>query len=214
MIIFKNFEKGTWECEQSRNGSSHLTTWKPVLDHVYLKDVSFGVVTHPFKVETSFRRKPLSPLKLAHQGKGADYGIAVKGTPISSIEWQELYGEHNPVPLAIRRLWSKYGERFYRAYPSMWKHFRDTDSMELATQSESLSGTNSVASNRQFPSVRSMGSTIHFIPNKVKGMSIPFATSTHFQVLFDESQSVRTWQQWHEAYEQSWNQVVLSRAAA
>ena len=83
MIIFKDFQKSIWQCEQSRNGGSHLTTWKPIRDQVYLKDVSFGVVPHPFKVETSFRRKPFSPIKLAHLGKGADYGIAIKGILIA-----------------------------------------------------------------------------------------------------------------------------------
>ena len=214
MIIFRNVEKGTWECEQSRNGSSHLTTWKPIHSAVYLRDVSFGVVTHPFKVETSFRRKPFSPLNFAHQGKGADYGIAIKGTPINLMDWQKLYAEENPVPTTIRKLWSRYGERFYSAYPSMVKHFKDKGLWNLATQSPSYTGTNAVASNRTFPTLVSHDMHLAFIPSPVKAMHIPSATGTHFQVLFDSKQTVRTWSDWHTGIEPAWKQVVLSRAAA
>ena len=83
MIIYYDFKTQLFNIESSRSGLSKLTTWKPLTEMKYLKDVSFGVVKHPFNPgETSFRRKTFTPYKPTNVG-GKDYGIAIKGTQIS-----------------------------------------------------------------------------------------------------------------------------------
>ena len=214
MIIFRTFEIGTWECEQSRNGGSQLTTWKPIQYAMLLKDVTFGIVTHPFKVETSFRRKPFSPIKLAHLGKGADYGIAIKGTEINDSEWNSLYEDTNKIPHSTRRLWSKYGERFYSHFPFMRKYYEKNGLLSDATTPLGRSGIGNVISHRTFPALREHGESSFFIPCDVKALRIEYSTASHMHVLFDSEQSVRTWSDWHNKIEPSWKQVVQARYAA
>jgi hypothetical protein len=169
MIIYFDFQSRKYNIESSRSGHSKLTTWRP-LDHgIFLKDVSFGVVNHPFNPgEISFRRKTFTPYKPTDMG-GKDYGIAIKGTAIHEDEYNNLVVDTNPIPITVRKLFHRYGEKFYQSYPSLVKYFKAQDKMSNATMSPSLTGTREYTSFTQI-SIRS---------NKCRRKSCVLCTKTY-----------------------------------
>ena len=89
-LFYFNTNKQEFNIDTQRNGQSTRRKWSSLNDlisnnvrldvshKIYLKDISFGICTHPFNPEgVSFRRKPFSKLK------DNEYGIAFKGTPIT-----------------------------------------------------------------------------------------------------------------------------------
>ena len=215
MIIYFDFKSRNYSIESSRSGHSKLTTWRP-LDHgTYLKDVSFGVVNHPFNPgEISFRRKTFTPYKPTDMG-GKDYGIAIKGTAIHEDEYNNLVVDTNPIPMTIRRLFHQYGEKFYQSYPSLVKSFKKQDKMNNATMSPSLTGTRSIQAKRKFPSVliNAEGNHVFFVPRPVYAMHItPY--SSHNGILFDEKQSAKSWVDWHSQLNSNWQGIIRERHVA
>ena len=217
MIIYFDFKSRNYSIESSRSGHSKLTTWRP-LDHgVHLKDVSFGVVNHPFNPgEISFRRKTFTPYKPTDMG-GKDYGIAIKGTAIHEDEYNNLVVDTNPMPMTIRRLFHQYGEKFYQSYPSLVKSFKKQDQMGNATMNPSLTGTRSIQANRKFPSVvcedsNGVGFRVHFVPRPVFAMQIlPYQINCG--ILFDKKQSAKTWVDWHGQISNDYSDMIKQRVA-
>jgi hypothetical protein len=215
MIIYFDFQSRKYNIESSRSGHSKLTTWRP-LDHgIFLKDVSFGVVNHPFNPgEISFRRKTFTPYKPTDMG-GKDYGIAIKGTAIHEDEYNNLVVDTNPIPITVRKLFHRYGEKFYQSYPSLVKYFKAQDKMSNATMSPSLTGTRSIQASRKFPSVviNAEGNHVFFVPRPIHAMHItPY--STNCGILFDEKQSANTWVEWHSQLNSNWNSIIRERHVA
>lgn len=214
MIIYYDFKTTHFNIESSRSGLSKLTTWKPLSEIKYLKDVSFGVVKHPFNPgETSFRRKTFTPYKPTNMG-GKDYGIAIKGTPIIENEYQNLIIDTNPMPITIRKLFHKYGERFYNSYPSLVNSFKKQDKMIQATMNPSLTGTRSIQASRKFPTTYMDGvenaQAIYFVPRPVFAMQI-LPHSTNCGILFDEKQSAKTWVEWHTQLDVNYSGTIQQR---
>jgi hypothetical protein len=224
MIIYFDFKSRNYSIESSRSGHSKLTTWRP-LDHgTYLKNVSFGVVNHPFNPgEISFRRKTFTPYKPTDMG-GKDYGIAIKGTAIHEDEYNNLVVDTNPMPMTIRKLFHKYGEKFYQSYPSLVKSFKKQDKMSNATMSPSLTGTRSIQATRKFPSVvinatgnqeipHETGNHVFFVPRPIYAMHItPY--SSHNGILFDKKQSAKSWVEWHNQLDYGWQGIIRERHVA
>jgi len=211
MIIYYDFKTTHFNIESSRSGLSKLTTWKPLSEIKYLKDVSFGVVKHPFNPgETSFRRKTFTPYKPTDMG-GKDYGIAIKGTPILEEEYQNLIVDTNPMPMTIRKLFHKYGEKFYNSYPSLVNSFKKQDKMTQATMNPSLTGTRSIQASRKFPSINGInGSIIYFVPRPVFAMQIlPYQINCG--IVFDEKQSAKTWVDWHSQLDVDYSGTIQQR---
>ena len=215
MIIYYDFKSEHFNKESSRSGGSKLTTWKNVDDIAYLKDVSFGVVSHPFNPkEISFRLKTFTPYRSTHMG-GKDYGIAIKGTQISEEEYQSLIADTNPMPMTIRKLFHRYGEKFYQSYPSLVKSFKKQDKMSNATMNPSLTGTRSIQASRKFPSVliNAEGNHVFFVPRPIYAMHItPY--SSHNGILFDEKQSAKSWVDWHSQLNSNWQGIIKERHVA
>ena len=217
MIIYYDFKSEHFNKESSRSGGSKRTTWKNLDDIAYLKDVSFGVVSHPFNPkEISFRRKTFTPYRSTHMG-GKDYGIAIKGTQISEEEYQSLIADTNPMPMTIRKLFHRYGEKFYQSYPSLVKSFKKQDQMGNATMNPSLTGTRSIQANRKFPSVvcedsNGVGFRVHFVPRPVFAMQIlPYQINCG--ILFDKKQSAKTWVDWHGQISNDYSDMIKQRVA-
>lgn len=213
MIIYYDFKSEHFNKESSRSGGSKLTTWKNLDDIAYLKDVSFGVVSHPFNPkEISFRRKTFTPYRSTHMG-GKDYGIAIKGTQISEEEYQSLIADTNPMPMTIRKLFHRYGEKFYNSYPSLVNSFRKQDKMKDATMNPSLTGTRSIQASRKFPSINGInGDYIYFVPRPVFAMQIlPYQINCG--ILFDKKQSAKTWVDWHGQISNDYSDMIKQRVA-
>ena len=213
MIIYFDFKTKQFNYESKRNGQSSLTTWKSLDVNVHLKDVSFGVVQHPFNPGvTSFRRKTFTPYKPTDMG-GKDYGIAIKGTEISDNEYNNLVVDTNPVPLTIRTLFHQYGQRFYQSYPNLVKFLNQQDKMEQAVANPNFTGTRSVQASRKFPTIIHRDNTyqsIYFVPRPVFAMQIlPY--STNCGILFDEKQSAKTWVEWHTQLNEDYNSTIQER---
>ena len=212
MIIYYDFKSEHFNKESSRSGGSKLTTWKNLDDIAYLKDVSFGVVSHPFNPkEISFRRKTFTPYRSTHMG-GKDYGIAIKGTEISDNEYNNLVVDTNPVPLTIRTLFHQYGQRFYQSYPNLVKFLNQQDKMEQAVANPNFTGTRSVQASRKFPTTihRDNAQAIYFVPRPVFAMQIlPY--SMNCGILFDEKQSAKTWVEWHTQLDEDYNSTIQQR---
>ena len=211
MIIYYDFKTQLFNIESSRSGLSKLTTWKPLTEMKYLKDVSFGVVKHPFNPgETSFRRKTFTPYKPTNVG-GKDYGIAIKGTAIHEDGYQNLIVGTNPMPMTIRKLFHRYGEKFYNSYPSLVNSFRKQDKMKDATMNPSLTGTRSIQASRKFPSINGInGDYIYFVPRPVFAMQIlPYQINCG--IVFDEKQSAKTWVDWHRQLDVDYSGTVHQR---
>ena len=216
MNIYFDFKLYHFNIETPRSGGSKLTTWKRLTDMIYLKDVSFGVVTHPFNPkEISFRRKTFTPYKPTDMG-GKDYGIAIKGTAISESDYNNLVADTNPVPMTIRKLFHKYGDKFYQSYPSLVKFFKEQDKMSQAVMNPSLSGTRSIHASRKFPTTHIDGAEnwkpTHFVPRPVFAMQIiPY--STNCGILFDEKQTADTGYGWHNQIDSDWATTIAQRYA-
>ena len=209
MIIFYDFKSQLFNIESSRNGLSKLTTWKPLSETKYLKDVSFGVVKHPFNPgETSFRRKTFTPYKSINNG-GKDYGIAIKGTAITEDDYQNLIVDTNPIPITIRSLFYRYGDKLYQSYPNLIKYFKDKNLMNQATMNPTLTGARSVQAKRKFPTCKDYN---YFIPRPVLAMQItPYSSNSG--ILFDEKQSAKSWVEWHTQLDENYLDIIAQRGA-
>ena len=108
----KNFYEIT-----TRSGGSNKLKWTTLIRQVYLKDVQFGVCQHPFDPEkTSFRRKPFS----LYTDK--DYGIAIKGTELSQVDYDNVVSSSKgKVNSLVNKLFWRYGATFWQSYPSLTK---------------------------------------------------------------------------------------------
>ena len=209
MIIFYDFKSQLFNIESSRNGLSKLTTWKPLSETKYLKDVSFGVVKHPFNQGiTSFRRKTFTPYKSINNG-GKDYGIAIKGTAITEDDYQNLIVDTNPIPITIRSLFYRYGDKLYQSYPNLIKYFKDKNLMNQATMNPTLTGARSVQAKRKFPTCKDYN---YFIPRPVLAMQItPYSSNSG--ILFDEKQSAKSWVEWHTQLDENYLDIIAQRGA-
>ena len=209
MIIFYDFKSQLFNIESSRNGLSKLTTWKPLSETKYLKDVSFGVVKHPFNPGiTSFRRKTFTPYKSINNG-GKDYGIAIKGTAITEDDYQNLIVDTNPIPITIRSLFYRYGDKLYQSYPNLIKYFKDKNLMNQATMNPTLTGARSVQAKRKFPTCKDYN---YFIPRPVLAMQItPYSSNSG--ILFDEKQSAKSWVEWHSQLDENYLDIIAQRGA-
>ncbi len=209
MIIFYDFKSQLFNIESSRNGLSKLTTWKPLSETKYLKDVSFGVVKHPFNPGiTSFRRKTFTPYKSINNG-GKDYGIAIKGTAITEDDYQNLIVDTNPIPITIRSLFYRYGDKLYQSYPNLIKYFKDKNLMNQATMNPTLTGARSVQAKRKFPTCKDYN---YFIPRPVLAMQItPYSSNSG--ILFDEKQSAKSWVEWHTQLDENYLDIIAQRGA-
>ena len=209
MIIFYDFKSQLFNIESSRNGLSKLTTWKPLSETKYLKDVSFGVVKHPFNPGiTSFRRKTFTPYKSINNG-GKDYGIAIKGTAITEDDYQNLIVDTNPIPITIRSLFYRYGDKLYQSYPNLIKYFKDKNLMNQATMNPTLTGARSVQAKRNFPTCKDYN---YFIPRPVLAMQItPYSSNSG--ILFDEKQSAKSWVEWHTQLDENYLDIIAQRGA-
>ena len=186
-----------------------LTTWKPLSETKYLKDVSFGVVKHPFNPGiTSFRRKTFTPYKSINNG-GKDYGIAIKGTAITEDDYQNLIVDTNPIPITIRSLFYRYGDKLYQSYPNLIKYFKDKNLMNQATMNPTLTGARSVQAKRKFPTCKDYN---YFIPRPVLAMQItPYSSNSG--ILFDEKQSAKSWVEWHTQLDENYLDIIAQRGA-
>ena len=209
MIIYYDFKTQLFNIESSRNGLSKLTTWKPLSETKYLKDVSFGVVKHPFNPGiTSFRRKTFTPYKSINNG-GKDYGIAIKGTAITEDDYQNLIVDTNPIPITIRSLFYRYGDKLYQSYPNLIKYFKDKNLMNQATMNPTLTGARSVQAKRKFPTCKDYN---YFIPRPVLAMQItPYSSNSG--ILFDEKQSAKSWVEWHTQLDENYLDIIAQRGA-
>ena len=209
MIIFYDFKSQLFNIESSRNGLSKLTTWKPLSETKYLKDVSFGVVKHPFNPGiTSFRRKTFTPYKSINNG-GKDYGIAIKGTAITEDDYQNLIVDTNPIQITIRSLFYRYGDKLYQSYPNLIKYFKDKNLMNQATMNPTLTGARSVQAKRKFPTCKDYN---YFIPRPVLAMQItPYSSNSG--ILFDEKQSAKSWVEWHTQLDENYLDIIAQRGA-
>ena len=209
MIIFYDFKSQLFNIESSRNGLSKLTTWKPLSETKYLKAVSFGVVKHPFNPGiTSFRRKTFTPYKPTDMG-GKDYGIAIKGTAITEDDYQNLIVDTNPIPITIRSLFYRYGDKLYQSYPNLIKYFKDKNLMNQATMNPTLTGARSVQAKRKFPTCKDYN---YFIPRPVLAMQItPYSSNSG--ILFDEKQSAKSWVEWHTQLDENYLDIIAQRGA-
>ncbi len=112
-LFYFNTNKQEFNIDTQRNGQStrrkwlslnNLTDRLSISDRISLKDISFGICTHPFSpVGVCFRRKPFSKIK------DNEYGIAFKGTPITPEDWENLAVDSNPIHMATRRMMNRRG---------------------------------------------------------------------------------------------------------
>ena len=147
---------------------------------------------------------------------GKDYGIAIKGTAISESDYNNLVADTNPVPMTIRKLFHKYGDKFYQSYPSLVKFFKEQDKMSQAVMNPNLSGTRSIHASRKFPTTHIDGEEnwkpTYFVPRPVFAMQIiPY--STNCGILFDEKQTADTWYGWHNQIDSDWATTIAQRYA-
>ena len=139
------------------------------------------------------------------------------GTQISEEEYQSLIADTNPMPKTIRKLFHRYGEKFYQSYPSLVKSFKKQDQMGNATMNPSLTGTRSIQANRKFPSVvcedsNGVGFRVHFVPRPVFAMQIlPYQINCG--ILFDKKQSAKTWVDWHGQISNDYSDMIKQRVA-
>jgi len=211
MIIYFDFKSRNYSIESSRSGHSNLTTWRP-LDHgVHLKDVSFGVVNHPFNPgEISFRRKPFS----LYTNK--DYGIALKGTELSQDEYHNLMADKRKVNSLVNKLFHRYGSTFWQSYPSLVKSYQDNGTFDLVKANPNSHGTSRYESHRKFPSWAmqngmELDTPMYFQPHPVKAMRIN--NYNHWQI-FNEGATINTWYAHHDRFNTNWREIVQEKVNA
>ena len=192
-LFYYNVDKQEFNIDAQRNGQSTKRKWSTLNDcidrlsvlysndKIYLKDISFGICTHPFNPEgVSFRRKPFSKLK------EDEYGIAFKGTPIRVEDWETL------ATYIVQRL-------------------KTQGLYELAKKSIYDSGINALVSSRTLPKITTPDAKlIYFVPMPIHAMEIS-PHSYHLKILFNEKQTVRSWSRHHAMYDLNWEDKVLPR---
>ena len=212
-LFYFNTNKQEFNIDTQRNGQSTRRKWSSLNDlisnnvrldvshKIYLKDISFGICTHPFNPEgVSFRRKPFSKLK------DNEYGIAFKGTPITLEDWENLATDSNPIDMATRRMMNRRGAEI--SYPYIVQQLKAKGLYELAKKSIYESGINALVSSRTLPKVTTPESkTIYFVPTPIHAMEIS-PHSVHLKILFNEKQTVRSWSRHHTMYDLNWENKV------
>ena len=210
-LFYFNTNKQEFNIDTQRNGQSTKRKWSSLNNHtdrlsisdrIYLKDISFGICTHPFNPEgVSFRRKPFSKLK------DNEYGIAFKGTPITLEDWENLAIDSNPIDMATRRMMNRRGAEV--SYPYIVQQLKAKGLYELAKKSIYDSGINALVSSRTLPKVTTPESkTIYFVPTPIHAMEIS-PHSVHLKILFNEKQTVRSWSRHHAMHDLNWEDKVL-----
>ena len=212
-LFYFNTNKQEFNIDTQRNGQSTKRKWSSLNNHtdrlsisdrIYLKDISFGICTHPFNPEgVSFRRKPFSKLK------DNEYGIAFKGTPITLEDWENLAIDSNPIDMATRRMMNRRGAEV--SYPYIVQQLKAKGLYELAKKSIYDSGINALVSSRTLPKIiTTVGTpqTIYFVPTPIYAMEIS-PHNIHLKILFNEKQTVRSWSRHHAMHDLNWEDKVL-----
>ena len=212
-LFYFNTNKQEFNIDTQRNGQSTRRKWSSLNNHtdrlsisdrIYLKDISFGICTHPFNPEgVSFRRKPFSKLK------DNEYGIAFKGTPITLEDWENLAIDSNPIDMATRRMMNRRGAEV--SYPYIVQQLKAKGLYELAKKSIYDSGINALVSSRTLPKVTTPESkTIYFVPTPIHAMEIS-PHSVHLKILFNEKQTVRSWSRHHAMHDLNWEENLTNQ---
>jgi len=210
-LFYFNTNKQEFNIDTQRNGQSTKRKWSSLNNHtdrlsisdrIYLKDISFGICTHPFNPEgVSFRRKPFSKLK------DNEYGIAFKGTPITLEDWENLATDSNPIDMATRRMMNRRGAEV--SYPYVVQRLKAQGLYELAKKSIYDSGINALVSSRTLPKITTPDAKlIYFVPIPIHAMEIS-PHSVHLKILFNEKQTVRSWSRHHAMHDLNWEDKVL-----
>ena len=207
-LFYFNTNKQEFNIDTQRNGQSTKRKWSSLSvyysDKIYLKDISFGICTHPFNPEgVSFKRKPFSKLK------NNEYGIAFKGTPINIGHWESLATDSNPIDMATRKMMNRRGAEV--SYPYIVQQLKAKGLYELAKKSLYDRGINALVSSRTLPNITTtVGTpqTIYFVPTPIYAMEIS-PHSVHLKILFNEKQTVRSWSRHHARYDLNWEEKVL-----
>jgi len=212
-LFYFNTNKQEFNIDTKRNGQSTKRKWLSfnnliqqnteldISHRIYLIDISFGICTHPFNPQgVCFKRKSFSKLK------ENEYGIAIKGTPISYENWENLYTEENPIPLSVRRMMNTRGAEI--SYPYLIAHLKTKGLYELAKKSLHDNGINAITSTRTLPKIiTTVGTpkTIWFVPMPIYAMEMqPY--STNLKILFNKKQTVRSWKQHHNNHDLNWEE--------
>ena len=209
-LFYFNTNKQEFNIDTQRNGQSTKRKWSSLSvyysDKIYLKDISFGICTHPFNPEgVSFKRKPFSKLK------NNEYGIAFKGTPINIGHWESLAIDSNPIDMATRKMMNRRGAEV--SYPYVVQQLKAKGLYELAKKSLYDSGINALVSSRTLPKITTtVGTpqTIYFVPTPIYAMEIS-PHSIHLKILFNEKQTVRSWSRHHAMHDLNWEENLTNQ---
>ena len=204
-LFYFNVNKKEFNVAVKRNGLSAKTKWQPLNTReegkgkgmpIYIKNISFGVCTHPFNTEgVSFKRNPFSIVK------DNEYGIAFKGTVISHKDWENLATDDNPVDMATRKMMNRRGAEI--SYPFIVQRLKTEGLYELAKQSLDLSGINALLISRTLPKLEISNKHIYFVPMPIYAMSIS-PLVLHTNILFNQKQTVRSWSRHHASFDEDW----------
>jgi hypothetical protein len=205
-LFYFNTNKQEFNMDTKRNGQSTQRKWATLKSFsdshsITMINVSFGICTHPFNPQgVCFKRKSFSKLK------ENEYGIAIKGTPISYEKWENLYTEENPIPLSVRRMMNIRGAEV--SYPYTVQRLKAQGLYELAKKSLHDNGINAITSTRTLPKIiTTVGTpkTIWFVPMPIYAMEMqPY--STNLKILFNKKQTVRSWTQHHNNHDLNWEE--------
>jgi len=212
-LFYYNVDKQEFNIDTQRNGQSTKRKWLSinnfiaenvkldVSDRIYLKNISFGICTHPFNPEgVSFKRKPFSKLK------ENEYGIAFKGTPIKLEDWENLATDSNPVDMSTRKMMNRRGAEI--SYPYIVQRLKAEGLYELAKKSIFESGINALVTSRTLPRITTKQSKIiYFVPTPILAVEIA-PRGVHLKILFNEKQTVRSWTQHHTSYDTNWEEKI------
>ena len=211
-----DLESNTFCEPTTRTGNSSKLKWQYVGDQVFLKDITFGVCHCPFDPgKTSFRRNPFSPYT------NKDYGIAIKGTRLTRMEYNDLVDDATPkVNPLINRLFYTYGERFWTSFPHLVKAYKEANTWSVVRSSPDSRGTFNHEAQRRFPywesiigvSVEDYRKTF-FVPSPIKAMRFVM-TGSSMSLVFNEGATVKTWHDHHSLINSQWREIVSTRAAA
>ena len=215
-LFYYNVDKQEFNIDTQRNGQSTKRKWSALNDcidrlsvlysndKIYLKDISFGICTHPFNPEGVSFRKPFSKLK------EDEYGIAFKGTPIRVEDWENLATDSNPVDMATRKMMNRRCAEV--SYPYIVQRLKAQGLYELAKKSIYDSGINALVSSRTLPKITTPESkTIYFVPTPIHAMEIS-PHSAHLKILFNEKQTVRSWSRHHTMHDLNWEDKVIPQS--
>ena len=211
-LFYFNTNKQEFNIDTQRNGQSTKRKWQSlndltygltIRDKIYIRDVSFGICTHPFNPEgVSFQRKPFSKLR------EDEYGIAFKGTPIGLEDWENLATDSNPIDMTTRKMMNTRGAEV--SYPYLVQQLKAKGLYELAKKSLHDSGINAMISSRTLPKIVPPESNeIYFVPMPICAMEMS-PHSVHLRILFDKKQTVRSWTQHHNNHDIDWEQNITT----